>query len=112
MRTVAKNSARKIEIIKAIDRRVALDDLAERLGMSMEEMLEEIEAIVYSGTKLNIKYFIEEVVDPDEEADIYYYFRHAENDNIRLAMEELGEDDYDEINVRLVRIKFHSELGN
>jgi ATP-dependent DNA helicase RecQ len=112
VRTVAKNSARKIEIIKAIDRRVALDDLAERLGMSMEEMLEEIEAIVYSGTKLNIKYFIEEVVDPDEEADIYYYFRHAENDSIKLAMEELGEDDYDEINVRLVRIKFHSELGN
>jgi ATP-dependent DNA helicase RecQ len=112
VRTVAKNSARKIAIIQAIDRRVALDDLAERLGMSMEEMLEEIEAIVYSGTKLNIKYFIEEVVDPDEEADIYYYFRHAENDSIKLAMEELGEDDYDEINVRLVRIKFHSELGN
>ena len=112
VRTVAKNSARKIEIIKAIDRRVALDDLAERLGMSMEEMLEEIEAIVYSGTKLNIKYFIEEVVDPDEEFDIYDYFRHAENDNIRQAMIELGEDDYDEINVRLVRIKFHSELGN
>ena len=80
--------------------------------MSMEEMLEEIEAIVYSGTKLNIKYFIEEVVDPDEEFDIYDYFRHAENDSIKLAMEELGEDDYDEINVRLVRIKFHSELGN
>ncbi|MBQ5387534.1 MAG: DNA helicase RecQ [Paludibacteraceae bacterium] len=112
VRTVAKNSARKIAIIQAIDRRVALDDLAERLGMSMEEMLEEIEAIVYSGTKLNIKYFIEEVVDPDEEYDIYDYFRHAENDSIRLAMEELGEDDYDEINVRLVRIKFHSELGN
>ena len=112
VRTVAKNSARKIAIIQAIDRRVALDDLAERLGMSMEEMLEEIEAIVYSGTKLNIKYFIEEVVDPDEEADIYYYFRHAENDSIKLAMQELGEDDYDEINVRLVRIKFHSELGN
>jgi ATP-dependent DNA helicase RecQ len=112
VRTVAKNSARKIAIIQAIDRRVALDDLAERLGMSMEEMLEEIEAIVYSGTKLNIKYFIEEVVDPDEEFDIYDYFRHAENDSIKLAMEELGEDDYDEINVRLVRIKFHSELGN
>ena len=112
VRTVAKNSARKIEIIQAIDRRVALDDLAERLGMSMDEMLEEIEAIMYSGTKLNIKYFISEVVDPDEEADIYDYFRHAENDSIRLAMEELGEDDYDEINVRLVRIKFHSDLGN
>ena len=112
VRTVAKNSARKIAIIQAIDRRVALDDLAERLGMSMEEMLEEIEAIVYSGTRLNIKYFIDEVVDPDEEFDIYDYFRHADNDSIKLAMEELGEDDYDEINVRLVRIKFHSDLGN
>ena len=112
VRTVAKNSARKIAIIQAIDRRVALDDLAERLGMSMEEMLEEIEAIVYSGTRLNIKYFIDEVVDPDEEFDIYDYFRHADNDSIKLAMEELGEDDYDEINVRLVRIKFHSEVGN
>ena len=112
VRTVAKNSARKIAIIQAIDRRVALDDLAERLGMSMEEMLEEIEAIVYSGTRLNIKYFIDEVVDPDEEFDIYDYFRHADNDSIKLAMEEFGEDDYDEINVRLVRIKFHSELGN
>jgi len=63
------------------------------LGMSMEEMLEEIEAIVYSGTRLNIKYFIDEVVDPDEEADIYDYFRTADSDNIRQAMEELGEDD-------------------
>ena len=112
VRTVAKNSARKISIIQAIDRRVALDDLAESIGMSMEEMLEEIEAIVYSGTKLNIGYFIDEVVDPDEKEEIYEYFRNAENDNIKLAMQELGEDDYDELHVRLVRIKFHSDLGN
>ena len=112
VRTVAKNSARKISIIQAIDRRVALDDLAESIGMSMEEMLEEIEAIVYSGTKLNIGYFIDEVVDPDEKEEIYDYFRNAENDNIKLAMQELGEDDYDELHVRLVRIKFHSDLGN
>lgn len=112
VRTVAKNSTRKINIIQAIDRRVALDDLAESLGMSMDEILEEIEAIVYSGTKLNIKYFIEEVVDADEEAEIYDYFKNAENDNIKLAMEELGYDYYDELHVRLVRIKFHSDLGN
>ncbi len=112
IRSTAKNSARKISIIQAIDRRVDLDDLAERLGMSMEEMLNEIESIVYSGTRLNIKYFIDEVVDPDEEEDIYNYFRHAENDNIKQAMETLGEDDYDEINVRLVRVQFHSDLGN
>lgn len=112
IRSTAKNSARKISIIQAIDRRVDLDDLAERLGMSMDEMLSEIESIVYSGTRLNIKYFIDDVVDPDEEEDIYNYFRHAENDNIKQAMETLGEDDYDEINVRLVRVQFHSDLGN
>jgi ATP-dependent DNA helicase RecQ len=112
VRTVARDSTRKISIIQAIDRRVALDDLAESKGMSMEEMLEEIEAIVYSGTHLNIDYFIEEIVDPDEEADIYDYFQHAENDNIQQAMETLGYDDYDELHVRLVRIKFHNDLGN
>lgn len=112
VRTVAKDSTRKISIIQAIDRRVALDDLAESMGMSMDEMLEEIEAIVYSGTKLNISYFINEVVDPDELEDIYDYFKSADNDNIKAAMEELGYDYYDELHVRLVRIKFHSELGN
>ena len=112
VRTVAKDSTRKISIIQAIDRRVALDDLAESKGMSMEEILEEIEVIVYSGTRLNINYFIEEVVDPDEEEEIYDYFKTAENDNIQTAMEVLGYDDYDELHVRLVRIKFQSELGN
>ena len=112
VRTVAKDSTRKISIIQAIDRRVALDDLAESKGMSMEEMLEEIEAIVYSGTRLNINYFIEEVVDPDEEEEIYDYFKHAESDNIHEAMEHLGYDDFDELHVRLVRIKFHNDLGN
>ena len=112
VRTVAKDSTRKISIIQAIDRRVDLDDLAESKGMSMEEMLEEIEAIVYSGTKLNINYFIDEVVDPDEKEEIIEYFKTAENDNIKLAMQNLGEDDYDELHVRLVRIKVHSDLGN
>ena len=112
VRTVAKDSTRKISIIQAIDRRVDLDDLAESKGMSMEEMLEEIEAIVYSGTKLNINYFINEVLDPDELQEIYDYFKNADNDNIKEAMKELGEDFYDELHVRLVRIKFHSELGN
>lgn len=112
VRTVAKDSTRKISIIQAIDRRVALDDLAESKGLSMEEMLEEIEAIVYSGTKLNINYFINEVIDPDELEEIEDYFRGAENDNIRVAMKALGEDDYDELHVRLVRIKFISELAN
>jgi ATP-dependent DNA helicase RecQ len=112
IRTVAKKSTRKKQIIQAIDRRVDLDDLAESNGMSMEEMLDELEAIVFSGTKININYFIEEVVDPDEEEEIYEYFKTADNDSIKAAMEELGEDYYDEIHVRLVRIKFHCDLGN
>lgn len=112
IRTVAKKSTRKKQIIAAIDRRVDLDDLAESNGMSMEEMLDELEAIVFSGTKININYFIEEVFEPDEEEEIYDYFKNAESDDIKTAMEELGEDYYDEIHVRLVRIKFHCDLGN
>ena len=112
VRTVAKDSTRKISIIQAIDRRVELDELAESKGMSMEEMLSEIEAIVYSGTKLNIDYFIDEIIDPDEKEEIYDYFQNADNDNLRIAMQELGEDYYDPIHVRLLRIKFHCDLGN
>ena len=112
IRTVAKKSTRKKQIIQAIDRRVDLDDLAESCGMSMEEMMEELESIVFSGTKLNINYFIDEVVDPDEKEEIYEYFKSAENDNIKIAMEELGEDYYEEMHVRLVRLKFHCDLGN
>ena len=112
IRTVAKKSTRKKQIIQAIDRRVDLDDLAESCGMSMEEMMEELEAIVFSGTKIDINYFIKEVLDPDEEEEIYDYFKDAENDNIQLALEALGEDDFDEMHVRLVRLKFHCDLGN
>ena len=112
IRTVAKKSTRKKQIIQAIDRRVDLDDLAESCGMSMEEMMDELEAIVFSGTKINIDYFIQEVVDPDEEEEIYDYFKEADDDGIKKAMEELGEDYYDEMHVRLVRLKFHCDLGN
>lgn len=112
VRTVAKKSQLKISIIQAIDLQKDLDDLAESKGMSMEELLEEIEAIVYSGTKININYFIEEVVDPDKEEEIYDYFRNAETDNIATALRALGEDDFTEIEVRLVRIKFQCELGS
>ena len=112
VKTVAHKSAHKVAIIEGIDRRIAIDDLALRFGMSMEEIVKEIEAIVYSGTKLNIRYFLEEVIDPDAIEEIFDYFKHAENDSIKLAMQELGEDYYTEIEVRLVRIQFHSDLGN
>ncbi|MBR3648495.1 MAG: DNA helicase RecQ [Paludibacteraceae bacterium] len=112
IKTVAKNSQNKISIIQAIDRKKDLDDLAESKGMDMDELLDEIEAIIYSGTKLNINYFIEEIMDPDKEEEIFDYFRNAATDNIKVAMRELDSDDISEIDVRLVRIKFHSELGN
>ena len=112
IKTVAKNSQNKISIIQAIDRKKDLDALAESKGMDMDELLDEIEAIIYSGTKLNINYFIEEIMDPDKEEEIFDYFRNASTDSIKAAMKELDSDDISEIDVRLVRIKFHSELGN
>lgn len=112
IRSVAKNSQQKISIIQAIDRRVDLDDLAESKGMSMEELLDEIEAIVYSGTKLNINYFIDEIMEEDKRDEIYDYFRTAHTDSVKVAMKELDEDDISEIDIRLVRVKFQSEMGN
>ena len=111
VRTVAKKSMLKVSIIQSIDRQIDLDDLAEAKGLEFEELLDEIEAIVYSGTKLNIDYFIEEVVDDDHVDDIYDYFMESETDDLNTAVEELGED-YSEDEIRLVRIKFLSEQAN
>ncbi len=112
IRSAPKKSQRKISIIQAIDRQVYLDDLAESKGMTMEELLDEIEAIVYSGTKLNINYFIREEIENDKVEELYDYFKTAESDNVQKAREALGEDDFSDIEVRLVRIKFQSEFGN
>ena len=111
VRTVAKKSAVKVKIIQSIDRQVALDDIANAQGLEFEELLDEVEAIVYSGTKLNIDYFLEEVMDEDNVDDIYDYFSESDTDDLATAMEELG-DDYSEDEVRLVRIKFLSEVAN
>ena len=112
VRTVANKSKLKVSIIQAIDRKIALDDLAESKGLDMLELLDEIEAIVYSGTKININYFLNEVMEADKIEEIFEYFSTAETDKIGPALKELGEDDFDEIEVRLVRIKFLSEIGN
>lgn len=112
VRTVANKSKLKVSIIQSIDRKIALDDIANSKGLDMGELLDEIEAIVYSGTKININYFLEEVMEPDHIADIFEYFNTAETDKIDLALNELGEDEFSEIEVRLVRIKFLSEIGN
>ena len=111
VRTVAKKSQMKVSIIQSIDRKVALDDIAVAKGIEFEELLDEVESIVYSGTKLDIDYFLEEVLDDDKVDDIYDYFSESETDDLDEAIEELG-DDYSEEEIRLVRIKFISEAGN
>ncbi len=111
VRTVAKKSVIKVKIIQSIDRQVALDDIAMAQGMDFEDLIDEIEAIVYSGTKINIDYFLDEVIDEDHIDDIYDYFKESETDNIEAAMDELG-NDYSEEEIRLVRIKFLSDMGN
>ncbi len=111
VRTVANKSKLKVSIIQSIDMKVALDDIAISKGIDFDELLTEIEAIVNSGTKLDIDYFIESVMDDDRAEDIYEYFRESESDSIDDAIDELG-DDYSEEEIRLVRIKFISEMGN
>ncbi|MBR5469057.1 MAG: DNA helicase RecQ [Paludibacteraceae bacterium] len=113
VRTVANKSKLKISIIQAIDRKVALDDLAEREGIDFDVLLNEIEAIVYSGTKINIDYFLDQIMDDDHKQEIFDYFKEeAETDDVASALEVLGENDFSEEEVRLVRIKFYSEMGN
>ena len=111
VRTVANKSKLKVEIITAIDRKVPLDALAESKDLEFDELLDELEAIVYSGTKINVSYFIDEAIDVDIEEDIFDYFKESESDDIETAMKELG-DDFTEEEIRLVRIKFLSEMGN
>ncbi|MBQ1737077.1 MAG: DNA helicase RecQ [Muribaculaceae bacterium] len=111
VRTVANKSKLKVELITAIDRKVPLDTLAESKDLEMEELLDELEAIVYSGTKINVSYYIDERIDDDFVDDIFEYFKESDTDDIETAMQELG-DDYTEEEIRLVRIKFLSEMGN
>lgn len=111
VRTVAKKSMLKVFIIQSIDRQIALDDIAEAKGLDFDTLLDEIDAIVYSGTKLNIDYFIEDVIDDEHVDDIYDYFMESETDDLDTALDELGSD-YSEDEIRLVRIKFLSEQAN
>ena len=111
VRTVANKSKMKVSIIQSIDRKVALDDIALAKGIEFGELLDEVESIVYSGTKLNIDYFLEEVLDDDKVDEIYEYFKESETDDVEDALDELG-DDFSEEEIRLVRLKFISEMGN
>lgn len=111
VRTVPNKSKQKIAIIQGIDRKIPLDVLASSKGLEFDELLDEIEAIVYSGTKININYFVNDAMDDDHLEDIFEYLKESESDDLNAAIEELG-DDYTEEEIRLVRIKFLSELAN
>ena len=112
MRTVAKRSAKKIYIIREIDREIPLDDIASAQGLDFDTLLSEIEAIVYSGTKINIDYFIDDVMDEDKTDEIYDYFMSSASDSINDALDEFDGEDISEEEIRLVRIKFLSENAN
>ena len=111
VRSVANRSKLKLYLISGIDRKVSLESLAESKDLELDELLDELEAIVYSGTKINIDYFIDEYMDPDISEEIYEYFRTSDDDNIKVAQQVLG-DEYTREELRLIRIKFISEMGN
>ncbi|HWW42124.1 MAG TPA: DNA helicase RecQ [Pedobacter sp.] len=112
IKTQANKSQLKVSIIQNVDRQIGLEDIARSKGITYFEILKEIEAIVNSGTKLNLNYFVDEMMDEDRQDEVFDYFRSAENDSIDEALKDLGETDYTREEIQLMRIKFMSELGN
>jgi ATP-dependent DNA helicase RecQ len=112
IKTQANKSQLKVSIIQNIDRKIGLEDIAKSKGITYDDILKEIEAIVNSGTKLNLSYFVDEMIDEDRQDEVFDYFQSAENDSIDEALKELGESDYSREEIQLMRIKFMSELGN
>jgi len=112
IKSAANKSAMKVYIIQNIDRHLSLEDIAASKGLSLEEVIHEVESIVNSGTKLNLNYYIDEVIDEDKQDEVFDYFRTAEDDSVEHALAELGAGDYTMEEVQLMRIKFMSEMGN
>jgi ATP-dependent DNA helicase RecQ len=112
VKSVANKSVLKVYIIQNIDRKISLNDMARAKGISLSDLLTEIETIVSSGTRIDINYYINEVIDEDRQEEVYEYFRTAETDSVHDALVTLGEDDYSQDDIRLMRIKFMSEMGN
>ncbi|MFH1000662.1 MAG: DNA helicase RecQ [Bacteroidota bacterium] len=113
VKSVVNKSGLKVYIIQSIDRKISLEDIAEAKQLEMSELLNEIEAIVHSGTRINIDYYINEVLDLEKQEEVYEYFKdEAETESVEAALTELGEQDYSEEDIRLMRIKFISEMGN
>src|SRR5690606_28670395 len=104
--------ALKVSIIQNIDRQIALEDIASAKGITFDEILKELETIVNSGTRLNLNYYIDEIIEDDRQEEVYDYFRSSEIDSIDTALSDLGDDDYTREELQLMRIKFISELGN
>ncbi len=111
VKSTGANSGLKLYIIQNVDRKLGLDDIAKAKGLDMDGLLKEMEQIVYSGTKLNIKYWIDEILDEDQQEEIHDYFMESESDKIDLALKEF-DGDYDTEELRLMRIKFISEVAN
>jgi len=112
VKSVVNKSGLKVYIIQNIDRKLVLEDIAYAKNLNLDELLTEIESIVSSGTKIDINYYIDEFVDPYHQEEIFNYFREAESDSVDEALRTLGEDEFTEEEIRLMRIKFMSELGN
>ena len=112
VKSVVNKSGIKVYIIQNIDRKISLEDIARAKGLTFNELLTEIESIVASGTKIDINYNINEVIDKDNQEEIFNYFKNAESDSIENALSELGEDVFTANEIRMVRIKFMSEMGN
>ena len=99
-------------MIQQIDRKVDLEEISESKHLSMDEVLKELEHICYSGTKLNLDYYIDQLIDEDKQEEIYDYFMQSDNDRIKDALKHLGENDFTEEELRLMRLKFLSEVAN
>lgn len=112
VKSVVNKSGLKVYIIRSVDRKLSLDDIAHTKNLSLDELLNEVESIVASGTKLDINYYINEAVDPYHQEEIIDYFQEAESDSIQEALKELGEEEFNETEIRLMRIKYMSEVGN
>ena len=112
VKSVVNKSGLKVYIIQNIDRKLSLDDIADAKGITLSDIINEIEVIVSSGTRIDINYYLNEVIDEERQQEVYDYFRTAETDSIDVATTELGTDEYSEDEIRLMRIKFMSEMAN
>jgi ATP-dependent DNA helicase RecQ len=112
VKSIVNKSGLKVHIIQSIDRKLDLVDVAEAKGLKIDDIIAELESIVHSGTRVNINYYIDEVMDEEKQEEIEDYFREADSDSLEAAIDELGEEDYSAEEIRLVRIKFISEHGN